>query len=77
MVNYVYYYYYLYYVILSFVIGDDEINFCKKLQHSVVHTISTGNNTPCKARPRPLLAGTKKVVESKKTWFNLEELGVV
>ena len=54
-----------------------EINFCKKLQHSVVHTISTGNNTPCKARPRPLLAGTKKAVESKKTWFKLEELGVV
>ena len=49
----------------------------EKPLHGVVHTIETGNHKPCKARPRPLLKGTKKEIEARKTWFKLEELGVV
>ena len=43
----------------------------------MIHEICTGNNKPCKARPRPLLAGTQKAEEVKKTWFKLEEMGVI
>ena len=54
-----------------------KVNFMEKPLHGVVHTINTGNHKPCKAKPRPLLAGTKKAIESKKTWFKLVELGVI
>ena len=54
-----------------------EVNFLKKPPHGIVHHISTGSHRPCKAKPRPLLPGTKKATDAKRDWFKLEELGVI
>ena len=53
-----------------------KVNFLEKPKHDV-HEIVTNNAKPCKAKPRPILSGTKKAVESKKTWLELERLGVI
>ena len=52
-------------------------DFVKQPAHGVVHTINTGNNRPCKARPRPLMPGTPKAILGEKSWRKLETLGII
>ena len=48
-----------------------------KPKHGVVHEIETKNHKPCKASVRPIMPGTQKDIDAKKTWFELEKLGVI
>ena len=54
-----------------------KCNFVKDPAHGVVHHIDTGNNSPCKAKPRPLMPGTQKAILGEKSWRKLEELGII
>ena len=46
-------------------------------KHGVIHNIDTGNNTPCQAKPRPLMPGSPKAILGEKNWRELETLGIV
>ena len=49
----------------------------KNQKSQVTHFINTGSNLPCKAKVRPLPAGSKKAILGKKAWDELIELGIV
>ena len=54
-----------------------KVTFLKEPLHGVVHDIPTGNNKPCKAICRPIMAGTEKAIKAEATWRQLEKMGVV
>ena len=45
--------------------------------HNVVHVIDTLDSEPCKAKLRPIMPGTEKAIKGKKSWSELEALGIV
>ena len=54
-----------------------KVNFTTNPKHGVVHTIDTGDNHPCKAKLRPILADSPKFKDGRKSWAELEKLGIV
>ena len=62
---------------------DDHPNLLKPTfradqpKHGVVHHIDTGQSKPCKAKVRPLMAGSPKAVEGERQWRELERLGII
>merc|ERR1711983_91729 len=57
--------------------GIFSARFSKKLRHNVTHSIDTGDQPPCMAKPRPLMPGTRKYVEGEKTLKEMEQVGIV
>ena len=49
----------------------------KTPKHGVVHTIQTGNCSPCHAKVRPLMPGSPKAIKAEKNCRELENLGIV
>ena len=45
--------------------GILQVNFAEVPKHNVIHTIDTGTNKPCRARPRPLMVGSPKYESGK------------
>ena len=53
------------------------VKFNKHPRHNVTHSIDTGDHPPCIAKPRPLMPGTRKYVQGKKTMLEMEDVGIV
>ena len=49
----------------------------KTPRHNVTHSIDTGDQPPCMAKPRPIMPGTHKYVEGEKTLKEMEQVGIV
>ena len=49
----------------------------KTPRHNVTHSIDTGDQPPCMAKPRPIMPGTQKYVEGEKTLKEMEQVGIV
>ena len=54
-----------------------DINFHEVPRHNIVHTIDTGQNAPCRAKPRALMPGSPKYESGRKATLELEKLGVL
>ena len=53
------------------------VDFKIQPKHGVVHDIDTGENKPCRAKPRPLLPNSPKFLAGKQSWLELQKLGIV
>ena len=49
----------------------------KTPRHNVTHSIDTGDQPPCMAKPRPIMPGTHKYVQGEKTLKEMEQVGIV
>ena len=54
-----------------------QCKFLDKPLHGIIHVIDTGTNAPCRAKPRPLMPGTKKDILGRERVLELEKLGVI
>lgn len=57
--------------------GVLECRFDQNPKHGIVHEIITSDRDPCKAKMRPLLAGSRKAELGYKRWMELDKLGVI
>merc|ERR1712212_133356 len=49
----------------------------KEVKHGVSHRIETGNNSPCKAKCRPLMPGSPKYMQAEKDLKKLVDMGII
>ena len=54
-----------------------KTTFDKNPSHSIKHVIDTGDANPIKSKVRPLLADSKKSIEGKKIWEEMQRMGVI
>ena len=57
--------------------GIQEVTFNDHPRHQVCHSIETGENAPCMAKPRPILPGSPKAVKGEKTLLEMEKVGIL
>ena len=54
-----------------------QVTFNKHPRHNVTHSIDTADHPPCMAKPRPIMPGTHKYEEGKKTILEMEKMEIV
>ena len=66
-----------YQAILDRIPGVSTCRFDENPLHGVTHHIDTTDSDPCRAKPRPLMAGSPKAVKGEARWMELDRLGVI
>ena len=54
-----------------------KVDFTKQPAHNIVHEIDTGNNKPCRSKPRPLMPNSPRAIKGEAAWREMDRLGII